>query len=214
MPSTTPLSSTIPLPTPSTPGTPFPRTPRSGRKQRQYESKHFASLDSARKLNRDELLYEAELEIVQSRRSRSRSRAKILGLDSTASGWESDETELALPGGWQKTPGQKRKRAKSIHRSSRTNVLDAAPVVSSERETREDGRPWGVAEWKKLEKVYRAEKEAWVKEREIKPLPGFFGWAKKALIGSNEVKEWDNERVVKRYLDEEDAHGLGGEWAE
>ena len=78
------------------------------------------------------------------------------------------------------------------------------------------GRAWGVGEWKRLEKVFRVEKEVWAKEREIKPLPSLFGWARKAFGGAAEpeVKEWNNERVVLKFLDSEQAHGQSGEWAE
>lgn len=83
------------------------------------------------------------------------------------------------------------------------------------RETdKQGGRAWGIPDWKKLEKVYRAEKEAWIEERQVKPLPGLFGWAKKVLTGEPEVKEWDNERVVRRFVEAENAEGLNGEWAE
>jgi len=164
-------------------------------------------------------LYEAELEIVASRRSRSRSRARSLG--TTEGGYASDETELPVPGGWKVTPGKRKRSREMGTRLAAEKGEDPVTRVEKgkgkahmdERET--EGRPWGVAEWKKLEKFYRAEKEEWVKEREVKPLPGLFSWAKKALGGGEvEVKEWDNDRVVMRFLDQEKAHGQGGEWAE
>lgn len=226
-PSPTPASSTIPLPTPSTPGRSFPRTPRSEGRRRKWESKHFNTVESARKLNRDELLYEAEFEIVASRRSRSRSRAKSLS-GASERGWESDETEYALPGGWKPTPG-KRKRSRSVRarpvalpsvkESDSTGGGAVAGVTGEEKQKENVGekdasRPWGVPDWKRLEKVFRAEKEAWKAEREVKPLPGLFGWARKAWKGEPEVKDWDNGRVVSRFLGEEKAEGLSGEWAE
>jgi hypothetical protein len=142
-------------------------------------------------------------------------------LGTTEGGYATDETELPVPGGWKVTPG-KRKRSRDM--DSRSAIGEPADETrragkgkgkeQEVEEDRADGRPWGVAEWKRLEKVYRAEKEEWVKEREVKPLPGLFGWARKALGGTTEAKEWDNERVVKRFLDQEKAHGLSGEWAE
>jgi len=154
-------------------------------------------------------LYEAELEIVASKHSRSRSLGAI------EAGWESDETELAVPGGWKVTPG-KRKRSRSIHSRSRPDVPVTPAVTAKGKEVSRADAAWGVGDWKRLEKVFRSENEAWVKEREVKPLPGLFGWARKALGGGSEakVKEWDNNRVVLAFLDREEAHGRSGEWAE
>ena len=198
---------------PSTPGTPVTHTPRHGRtKSRQYESKHFATLESARKLSRSELLYEAELELVSSRRSRSRSRG--LSLADSPGGWESDESELPLPGGWKKTP-RKRKRARSHGPSTLSQPRSVGSGDHDNDRIVDKSRSWGVPEWKRLEKTFRAEKDMWLKERDIKPLPGWIGWAKRALgVGQPEAEEWDNNRVVQAFIKAERAQGLGGEWAE
>ncbi|WVQ98255.1 hypothetical protein IAU59_005378 [Kwoniella sp. CBS 9459] len=82
--------------------------------------------------------------------------------------------------------------------SGRTAAVD-------EREKR-----WGVPEWKELEKVYRTEKGDWIKERDVKPLPGgLVAWARRSTFGmstsssaDNKVKEWDSERVVEKVLAE------------
>ena len=155
------------------------------------------------------------MEIVASKESRSKSRSRSFG--ASEAGWESDETELAVPGGWKATPG-KRKRSRSIHSRSRPELVATPAAVGKGKEVNRDergGRAWGVGEWKRLEKVFRAEKEVWAKEREIKPLPSLFGWARKAFGGATEpeVKEWNNERVVLKFLDSEQAHGQSGEWA-
>lgn len=130
-------------------------------------------------------------------------------------GYESDGTELALPGAWKRTPG-KRKRAAHHHREA---PILSQPVASSSR----DSRPWSVGDWKRLEKVFRAEREAWLSGREMKPLPSspsvspsVFGWARRSpIIGENQSRpsEWDPETVVRKFITEEKAEGLGGEWS-
>ena len=114
-----------------------------------------------------------------------------------------------LPGGWIGTPaGVKRKRS---HREASPSFTKQISAKGKEKE--ENGAPWGVTEWKKLEKVYRSEREAWLKEREIKPLPtgGLLGWARRASsVGSApRVNAWDGDRVVNRFLKEEGKEAKG-----
>ena len=114
-----------------------------------------------------------------------------------------------LPGGWIGTPaGVKRKR---IHREASPSLTKQISAKGKEKE--ENGAPWGVTEWKKLEKVYRSEREAWLKEREIKTLPtgGLLGWARRASgVGSApRVNAWDGDRVVNRFLKEEGKEAKG-----
>lgn len=162
----------------------------------KYRSDRFSSIATASKLSKPELLLEAELEIVEARRSRSRSVSVAPSLVSDSP---------YLPGGWIGTPaGVKRKRI----------YQEATPSVKG-KEKMEDAAPWGVAEWKKLEKVYRSEREAWRKERQVKPLPtgGLLGWARRAsgAHSAPKVEEWDGERVVERFLKEE-CKTAKGEW--
>lgn len=217
LPSTTPQSQSIALPSSSNPATNAPTTPgRRERRKSGFESKHFATLDSAKKLNRDELLYEAELEIVASRRSRSRSRARSVGGYSEL-GWESDETEVNLPGGWKVTPG-KRKRGHTRHKSHGPVSNPQATATRIEDLGVESvDRPWGVSEWKRLEKVYRAELAKWVKDRQVKPLPSsssWMGWAKR-VVGSekeSQAQDWDLQKVADRFQELEGCEGWKGEW--
>jgi hypothetical protein len=216
LPSITPQSQSIALPSTSNPATNAPTTPgRRERRKSGFESKHFATLGSAKKLNRDELLYEAELEIVASRRSRSRSRARSVGGYSEL-GWESDETEVNLPGGWKVTPG-KRKRGHTRHKSH--GPVSNPQATAAHREdlgVESVDRPWGVSEWKRLEKVYRAELAKWVKSRQVKPLPSsssWMGWAKR-VVGSEkeQTQEWDLQKVADRFQELEGCKGWKGEW--
>lgn len=168
-----------------------PTTPR----RKSFQSTQFDSIASSRKLDKTELLFEAELEIVASHRSRSRSRSKSM---SRFRGGSEAPSEVYFPGGWVATP----KRKRSI-----LPTIAPSPAVQSDAESRAEGteRVWGVKEWKKLEKVYRVEREAWMKEREVKALPtGLLGWARRKTMSAAEVqaKEWDGERVVKRFEEE------------
>ncbi|WVQ79870.1 hypothetical protein IAT38_001970 [Cryptococcus sp. DSM 104549] len=231
-----------------------------------------ASSSSMRKsisrIDKRELLHEAELELVAQRRSRSISTSRA----SDAGEWVNparDDLEREMrqareasvmtfrtedypvPGGYMKTPGTA-KRLRSQHRGHRARASHAddsrTPTAKSKGKGKEragasgkDKSAWGVAEWKRLEKVYRAEKEAWIKEREVKSLPrspvaaapgtpgtpampgGLVSWARRATMsfgtptkpkaGVSEVKakEWDGERVVERFLREEGGAGGRGE---
>lgn len=118
-------------------------------------------------------------------------------------------SELQLPGGWVRTP--KRKRSDPVTQAASSSNV---PIAGT-KEIKADGKPWGVPEWKRLEKVFRREREAWIKEREVKALPGgLVGWAKRMSTGPKKVVEWDEERVVARfYKDEGIEKEMGGEWA-
>lgn len=100
-------------------------------------------------------------------------------------------TDLALPGGWNGTPRRKRPHTELFH------------AGEDERKTT---KVWGVSQWKKLEKVFRAEREIWTHEREIKQMPGgFLGWARMSTFGSPAptMKAWDPIRVVDRFCTEQ-----------
>jgi len=157
-------------------------------------------------VDKQELLLEAELEIVARRHRRSRSRSFV---PSQVTDIDEEEDDLYVPGGWKSTPG-KRKRPTVKPSNAQPSVPSAVEGV---------GRPWGVAEWKALEKVYRSEKDEWVKHREIKKLPGSststsgwlgFGWGRK--VEESEVKDWDVKRVVNRFIIGQHAEQLVGEW--
>lgn len=56
-----------------------------------------------------------------------------------------------------------------------------------------------------------------MKEREIKPMPtgSVWSWAKKAIgVKEVEVKAWDMERVIRRFVQQEGCQAWGGEWDE
>jgi hypothetical protein len=193
------------LPSSSTPR----RTPR---RRSIHESSFFGSIESARKLTKDELLHEAELEIVASRSQRARSASVLSTMTTaTAATAATGYSEMQLPGGWVRTP--KRKRSDPV---TETAPSSSIPIPgASVKEIRPGDRPWGVPEWKRLEKVFRREREAWIKEREVKALPGgLIGWAKRMSTGPKKVVEWDEERVVARfYKDEGIEEEMRGEWA-
>ena len=143
-------------------------------------SARLDKLDASRREDKTELLYEAELGIVSTRRSRSRSMSRFRGISEAP-------TELPLPGAWNGTP----KRKRSAH------LQIEAPKTSA---------TWGVSQWKKLEKVFRAEREIWVTERNVKAMPGgFIGWARMSTFGppAAAAVPWDPTRVVDRFLEEQ-----------
>jgi hypothetical protein len=99
-------------------------------------------------------------------------------------------TDLALPGAWNGTPKRKRPHA----------------GVPQHETAQEVTKVWGVSQWKKLEKVFRAERELWTHERQIKQMPGgFLGWARMSTFGSPAptMKIWDPIRVVDRFCTEQ-----------
>ena len=184
-------------------------TPRR-RRSRAFDSPHLAaSLSSARNRGKEELLHEAELEIVESRRSRSRSVLSRLDY-----GWESDDSEAVLPGGWKRSP---RKRKRRVYRplQSEYDESENIALASTGVSERRDGRSWGVKEWKRLEKIFKAERTAWAEARDVRPVSNlsspFWGWIQNVRVV--QVEEWDADRVVSRFLDTEGVQSdLGGEW--
>lgn len=186
-------------------------TPR----RKSFQSTHFDSIESARKLDKTDLLYEAELEIVATHRDReNRSRSRSMSrFHESQRGVSVAPSDVYFPGGWVATSKRKRAALPPIAQSP-------APPAASTRNPKEleTGPNWGVKEWKKLEKVYRAEKESWMKEREVKALPltastGLLGWARRKTLGGTaevevKVKEWDWERVVQRFMAE-----AGNDWS-
>jgi serine/arginine repetitive matrix protein 2 len=127
------------------------------------------------------------------------------------------EGSVYFPGGWVGTPKRKRQTLAAIEQSP-------APATATKAVTdaTAQGPNWGVKEWKKLEKIHRAEREAWMKEREVKnmPSPGSmstsligWSWGKRKSVNSPQevkVKEWDIERVVERFMAENG--GRGADW--
>ncbi|WVF69594.1 hypothetical protein IAT40_004372 [Kwoniella sp. CBS 6097] len=138
--------------------------------------------------------------------------------------------DYPIPGGYIKTPtgklpAQSQSRAILSSRKRQRPPSDKDTEIQSEEHDQidltltknrnmdksiasRDKKRWGVPEWKKLEKVYRKEKEDWIKEREVKGLPGGGGlvaWARRSTFGlsmssTTKVKEWDSERVVEKFL--------------
>jgi hypothetical protein len=147
-------------------------------------------------LTAEELLNEAELEIVinEPEGASTPGRRRREGTAFSAISGVSGLTDMPVPGGWVRTPKRKRSRQPAVPE------LSESAASGSER-------AWGIAEWKRLESVYKAEKEAWVKEREVKAMPGgLMSWARRSTgIGmpTGEVKEWDEGRVVRRFLESE-----------
>ena len=135
-------------------------------------------------------------------------------------GYESDESELILPGGWKATPGKRKRHYRQSSAEPRQPSPSREPVVKKGKAPQCDkviDRPWGVMEWKRLERIFRSEKEKWVAEREIKPLPSLGGgmsWARRAMGMSKGTKpvEWNADWVTNRFVESEGAQGLGGEW--
>ncbi|WVW78224.1 hypothetical protein I302_100176 [Kwoniella bestiolae CBS 10118] len=176
---------------------------------------------------RRELLNEAELEIVEShRRSRSRSRSMSVlrpEREREMSVMSFMTEDYPVPGAFVRTPKPSSKRTSPLKRKrDLLSVHEAAEERHIESGKASD-EIWGVKEWKKLEKVYRREKEPWMKEREIKALPspaspgpsipgGLVAWARRSTFGTSAVKEikvreWDVERVVERFLGDEKKEG-------
>lgn len=179
---------------------------RSRTRTRPFESPHFVSVDIARKLNKNELLREAELELSLTR------RAEEVGVD-----WGGDDTELDMPGAWKSTP-LKRKRP-----SAPPTVDLELPKKSKEDESR---RPWSIEDWKALERVFRAEQQC-ISQRATRPLPSTpsaWFWARssasstrsEATSSEASAVPFDVSAVVRRFL--ADRVGTGtqddGEWSE
>ncbi|KAE8540464.1 hypothetical protein D1P53_003410 [Cryptococcus gattii VGV] len=180
-------------------------------------------------LDKRDLLHEAELEIVSQRRSHSRSMSRAMSLSRE---WEASrevrrEREMSamtfmtedypIPGGYVKTPIKRRHSPlphPHRHFHSSFGRINTPGVVKGK--AKERANTWGVSEWKRLEKTYRSEKEAWIKERELKALPGgLVSWARRATFGSNsrvEVEPWDAQRVVEKFLDGEGSKAGNAEW--
>ncbi|WWC68145.1 uncharacterized protein I206_102068 [Kwoniella pini CBS 10737] len=169
-----------------------------------------------------ELLHEAELEIVEShRRSRSRSRSmsRLPLPQSTPVSGLNRQREMSVmsfmtedypvPGAFVETPKSiKRKRMVSTHSQQGSSREEASDRNHTGKEN------WSVNEWKKLEKVYRQEKESWLKERDIKNLPGgLVGWARRSTFKNSTSKpviDWDLKKVVEKFSEDESA--LGKSW--
>lgn len=127
--------------------------------------------------SQEELLYQAELDLVSQAGS---TPARVR--ESTAF---STSTTLPVPGAWVSTPVLKRKRDEAVQE------IATLPA-------------WGIMDWKRLEKVHRKEKDAWLKERTIKPLPsgGFLSWAKRSFSRPREpaTTVWDPKKVVAAFI--------------
>ncbi|WVN89299.1 uncharacterized protein L203_104520 [Cryptococcus depauperatus CBS 7841] len=177
-------------------------------------------------VDRHELLHEAELEIVAHGRGRSYSLSRATSLEQELN-MQREEREFSftsfrtedypIPGGYIKTPA-KRARSPQAHRSHGRSHSSIAHVDLAHTSKNQDkkSKAWGVPEWKRLEKIYREEREIWTKERKTKPLPGgVISWARRAtFIASNVVvKKWDIEQVADRFLREEGERSQNSEWA-
>ena len=149
-------------------------------------------------VDKEELLYQAELEIAEKTPGTPTTPAYRIMRESTA--FSTASTNLPLPGAWISTPVIKRKRQEAAN--------EPATYIAN-------GDGWGIADWKRLEKVFKREKEAWVKERQVKALPsgGFLSWARKSFARTQkapDVKEWDARRVIEAFAEAE--KGAGREW--
>ncbi|OCF58592.1 hypothetical protein L486_03079 [Kwoniella mangroviensis CBS 10435] len=196
--------------------------PRSEEKDLAISTK---STSHSEREKRD-LLHEAELEIVEShRRSRSRSRSMSMMRTEREMSIMSFMTEdYPVPGAFVKTPRPDSRKVISPMKRKR-DLVSVHETIENEDDTQKKEERWGVKEWKRLEKVYRAEKETWIKEREIKKLPvtesptaspipsipgGLVAWARRSTFGTPKevhVKKWDIESVVDNFLDEEKKDG-------
>ncbi|WVQ75859.1 hypothetical protein IAR50_005492 [Cryptococcus sp. DSM 104548] len=193
----------------------------------QAKESSFTSNHSHRVDKRD-LLYEAELELVSQRRSRSLSTSRAPSL---AREWEEARgvremsvmsfrtDDFPVPGGFVKTP-LKRPRSPlppsslARHRSNPTHLHAPATVKRSKSKS---SKAWGVQDWKRLEKAFKASKEEWVKERGVKALPGgLISWARRSTFGqssvASEAKPWDAELFVAKFLEGEGEKANREEW--
>ncbi|ODO07842.1 hypothetical protein I350_03421 [Cryptococcus amylolentus CBS 6273] len=193
----------------------------------QAKEASFASSSSHRVDKRD-LLYEAELDLVSQRRSRSRSTSCAPSL---AREWEETRGEremsvmsfrtddFPVPGGFVKTP-MKRPRSPlppSTLTRYHSNTAQVDASVAARRSRSKSSKAWGVHDWKRLEKAFQLNKEAWLKEREVKALPGgLISWARRSTFGQstvvNEVKSWDAEGFVAEFLEGEGERAKREEW--
>lgn len=159
-------------------------------------AKSYISSRSTHTVDKDALLREAELDIVEhAPETVTPSANRRMIREGTAFSTASAMTmkDLPLPGAWVRTPREKRKRAEQASVQSQARK---APSASAD--------DWGIPEWKRLEKVFTAEKSAWVAEREKKSLPvgSLIGWARRAsgMGVKSSVMPWDNERVVTAFM--------------
>lgn len=119
--------------------------------------------------SKEELLHEAELEIVGShRRSRSLTR------------FTDNDTPLRIPGGWHKTPKRKRENSDEVD-----------PTTTS-------SKGWTVVDWRRLDKIYKAEHVKFTSQRETRPMPGWSPWPRSKPTAT----EWDRMRVVNAFYAE------------
>ncbi|WVR04793.1 hypothetical protein IAU60_001805 [Kwoniella sp. DSM 27419] len=183
------------------------------------------SMTASYRKDHQELLYEAELELVESyRRSRSRSTSVAPAPVPSDSPYQHDRgrsmsvmsfmtEDYPVPGGYLRTPrpGQVKRKRPVSPLPPTGNETSLGASTQQNRAAREEAR-WGVTEWKKLEKVYRKEKELWIAQREVKSLPGgLIAWARRSTFGRStssnkedaEVKEWNNGTVVDKFLEKE-----------
>lgn len=155
------------LPDGSRVGTPGPRdrsrarslgaleTPRSARRRSVHETPHHSrfsdSIESSRLISKEELLHEAELELVA-----SRSRP--------GTPFAADSPMRHIPGAWAATPrGRTPKRKRDSDEQERGEAQPGleAPFQhhsrydSSTYEGNVDGRSWTKRDWKHLEKVFK-----------------------------------------------------------
>jgi hypothetical protein len=170
-------------------------------RQSALESSYRTAHDGDK--TRDELLQDAELDILAHRRS---SRSVSVATSAAAPTLASDDEDIRLPGSFVFTPGRKRK-AKSARRSLRQSSI---PFI--------EDRSWGVPEWKRLERCYRDERKVWTDEREVKKAGrpshgGLLSWARRSQAAPK-ASEWDDMRAVHRFIKDCNLspEALTGEW--
>lgn len=129
-------------------------TPQSTRRRTTHETPHsrfFDSIESSRLISKEELLHEAELELVGTSKSRP------------GTPFAADSPMRHIPGAWAATPKgrtPKRKRDSDEHNHSGHQTLETpfqhhSRYDSSTYEGNVDGRSWTKRDWKHLEKTFK-----------------------------------------------------------
>lgn len=129
-------------------------TPQSTRRRTAHETPHsrfFDSIESSRLISKEELLHEAELELVGTSKSRP------------GTPFAADSPMRHIPGAWAATPKgrtPKRKRDSDEHNHTGHQTLETpfqhhSRYDSSTYEGNVDGRSWTKRDWKHLEKTFK-----------------------------------------------------------
>lgn len=130
-------------------------TPQTTRRRGAHETPHsrfFDSIESSRLISKEELLHEAELELVGTSKSRP------------GTPFAADSPMRHIPGAWAATPRgrtPKRKRDSDEHTEGEPQPTLETPFQphprydSSTYEGNVDGRSWTKRDWKYLEKTFK-----------------------------------------------------------